>query len=59
MNGLVGHIQLGDVAFGLGHKDGVLGTEKIIEEKTKDMTIAEIEKALGHKVRIVKEGSKK
>lgn len=52
---LVGHIKLGGVAFGLGYKDGVLGTEKIIKEKTRDMTISEIEKKLGYKIRIVKE----
>ena len=30
-------------------------TEKLIREKTRDMTISEIEKKLGYKIRIVKE----
>lgn len=34
-------------------------TEKIIKEKTKEMTLAEIEKKLGHKVKLISEESKK
>lgn len=34
-------------------------TKKVIETKTKKMTVAEIEKKLGYKVEIVAEGSKK
>ena len=46
-------------SFGLGDlslysdDDGYLYHEKIIEEKTKEMTLEEIEKKLGHKVKIV------
>lgn len=34
-------------------------TVRVIEEKTKEMTLDEIEKALGHKVKIVKEKGEK
>lgn len=34
-------------------------TEKIIKEKTKEMTLSEIEKKLGHKVKLISEESKK
>jgi hypothetical protein len=40
------------------HSEPVLYTVKVIKEKTKKMTVAEIEKALGHKVEIVSEGGK-
>lgn len=46
-----------DVGFGTTHmhkdKDGVCYTVKTIEIKTKEMTLEEIEKRLGHKVKIV------
>ena len=34
-------------------KEGIYYTEKIIKEKTQEMTIEEIEKKLGHKIKIV------
>lgn len=50
-------VQTGDATF---HVDGriekykeVKYACKVIEEKTKDMTIEEIEKKLGHKIKIV------
>lgn len=49
-----------DVGFGKiktfnsdGDDKGVRYTIKVIKEKTKEMTLAEIEKKLGHKVKIV------
>ena len=39
----------------LKDKNGAVFTTAIVEEKTKEMTIEEIEKALGHKVKIVGE----
>lgn len=46
--------------IGLGNKDlldqkGDYFTEKLIETKTKEMTLDEIEKKLGHKVKIINE----
>lgn len=48
-------IKLGNVSFPLEECKGVTHTEKIVKEKTRDMTISEIEKKLGYKIRIVKE----
>ena len=47
------YIQSGSCIFPIEKNDGLYLTIKRIEEKTKDMTIEEIEKQLGHKVRIV------
>lgn len=44
----------GDCAFRT--KDHIV---RVLEEKTKEMTLDEIEKALGHKVKIVKEKGEK
>lgn len=59
------HIDLGmmgycPVCLGRDKKTGktVEIIEEIIEEKTKEMTIAEIEKKLGHKIKIVSEEKK-
>lgn len=49
------------IDFGMGelpvmeNKDGVSYTVKIIKEKRKEMTISEIEKKLGYKIKIVSE----
>lgn len=46
-----------DVGFGMTHllpgDDGSYFTTKVIKTKTKEMTLEEIEKTLGHKVKIV------
>lgn len=48
-------IKLGRLLMPLERKDGTAYTEKIIEEKTQEMTIEEIENKLGHKIKIVNE----
>ena len=45
-------IGFGDMAIGFNNHDPVF-TIKTIEEKTKEMTLEEIEKKLGHKVKII------
>lgn len=51
-----GRLCTADIGFGpcrLLESDGRYCTVKVIEEKTKEMTLEEIEKKLGHKVKIV------
>lgn len=52
-------VQTGDATFNVdGHIEKYKEVKyacKVIEEKTKEMTIEEIEKKLGHKIKIVKE----
>lgn len=40
-------------------RKGVYAEKKLIEEKIHDMTVSEIEKALGYKVRIIEEEAQK
>lgn len=51
-----------DMGFGdlaIHQVDGKFYTIDTIKEKTVDMTMAEIEKKLGHKIRIIGDGEKK
>lgn len=51
-----------DMGFGdlaIRQANGVFYTIDTIKEKTVDMTMAEIEKKLGHKIRIIGDGEKK
>lgn len=45
-------IGLGPMQMGL-NKDCIYFTDKVLETKTREMTLEEIEKQLGHKVKIV------
>lgn len=55
--------MLRDFVLDAGFGDCAFRTEdhtvRVLEEKTKEMTLDEIEKALGHKVKIVKEKGEK
>lgn len=51
------NMGFGDLA--IQQANGVFHTIETIKEKTVDMTMAEIEKKLGHKIRIVGDGEKK
>lgn len=57
----MGHITRQYVDIGFGKvlleegKDGYAYIERVIEEKTTEMTLAEVEKKLGYKVKIVSE----
>lgn len=48
-----------DIGFGFcplnhqGSRPGIYYTERILKEKVREMTVEEIEKALGHRVKIV------
>lgn len=50
-----GNYELAILSGETTHANHVYFTEKIIEEKRKEMTITEIEKKLGYKIKIVSE----
>ena len=53
---IIGHaFNIGSDRLHMREKNGVAYTVKIIEEKAQEMTIDEIEKKLGYKVKIVNE----
>lgn len=51
-------ISFGDTAFPIEEKNGVAYVEKVIKEKTQELTLEEIERRLGYKVKIVSGGKK-
>lgn len=46
-------IKLGELLMPLEPINGIAYSEKVIEEKTQEMTIEEIEKRLGYKIKVV------